>query len=53
MNISKSGYYKWLKNIGKLNKYEIDRLELQKLIEDITQKKTKLWIQKNKCENTN
>lgn len=36
MNISKSGCYKWLKNIGKLNKYEIDRLELQKLIEDIT-----------------
>lgn len=39
MNISKSGYYKWLKNIGKLNKYEIDRLELQKLIEDIHRRK--------------
>ena len=39
MNISKSGYYKQLKNIGKLNKYEIDRLELQKLIEDIHRRK--------------
>lgn len=35
MKISRSGYYKWLKNKDKLNKYEINRLELEKLIRDI------------------
>ena len=35
MSISRSGYYKWLKNKNKLNKYEIDRLELAKLINEI------------------
>ena len=39
MNISRSGYYKWLKNKDILNKYEIDRLELKKLIEDIHHRK--------------
>lgn len=39
MKVSRSGYYKWLKNKDKLNKYEIDRLELQKLIEEIHKKK--------------
>lgn len=39
MEVSRSGYYKWLKNKDKLNKYEIDRLELQKLIEEIHKKK--------------
>lgn len=40
MKVSRSGYYKWLKNKNKLNKYEIDRLELQKLIEEIHKKKS-------------
>ena len=35
MNISRSGYYKWLKNKDILNQYEIDRIELEKLIRDI------------------
>ena len=39
MDISRSGYYKWLKNKDKLNKYEIDRLELEKLIYEIHKKK--------------
>ena len=39
MNISRSGYYKWLKNKDILNKYEIDRLELSKLIEEIHKRK--------------
>ena len=39
MNISRSGYYKWLKNKDKLNRYEIDRLELEKLIKEIHNKK--------------
>ena len=39
MNISRSGYYKWLKNKDKLNKYEINRLELKKIIEDIHKRK--------------
>ena len=39
MNISRSGYYKWLKNKNKLNRYEIDRLELGKLIREIHNKK--------------
>ncbi len=30
MNISRSGYYKWLRNKGKLNRYEINRLKLKK-----------------------
>lgn len=39
MDISRSGYYKWLKNKDKLNKYEIDRLELGKIVNDIHKKK--------------
>lgn len=39
MEISRSGYYKWLKDKGKLNKYEINRLQLQELIEDIHSRK--------------
>ena len=35
MNISRSGYYKWLKNRKILNRYEIDRLELERLIQEI------------------
>ena len=35
MNVSRSGYYKWLKNKDILNQYEIDRIELGKLIQDI------------------
>ena len=39
MNISRSGYYKWLKNKDKLNRYEIDRLEIEKLVKEIHTKK--------------
>lgn len=39
MKISRSGYYKWLKNKDKLNKYEINRLELKEIIEDIHKRK--------------
>ena len=39
MNVSRSGYYKWLKNKEVLNRYEIDRLELEKLIKEIHNKK--------------
>ena len=39
MNISRSGYYKWLKSKEKLNRYEINRLELKELIEDIHRRK--------------
>ena len=39
MNISRSGYYKWLKNKDKLNRYEIDRLEIEKLVKEIHKKK--------------
>ena len=39
MNVSRSGYYKWLKNKEKLNRYEIDRIELEKLIRDIHKRK--------------
>lgn len=39
MNASRSGYYKWLKHKDKLNKYEIDRIELEKLIRDIHRRK--------------
>lgn len=35
MNVSRSGYYKWLKNREVLNRYEIDRLELEQLIKEI------------------
>jgi transposase InsO family protein len=35
MNISRSGFYKWLKNKDTLNRYEKDRLLLRKLIEEI------------------
>lgn len=39
MNISRSGYYKWLKTKDVLNQYEINRLELKQLIEDLHCKK--------------
>lgn len=39
MNISRSGYYKWLKNKNILNQYEVDRIELGKLIKEIHIKK--------------
>ena len=39
MDVSRSGYYKWLKNRDVLNRYEIDRLELEKLIKEIHNKK--------------
>ena len=39
MNISRSGYYKWIKNKDILNIYEIDRLELKKIIEEIHKRK--------------
>ncbi len=35
MNISRSGYYKWLNTKDKLNRYEINRLDLEKLIMEI------------------
>ena len=39
MNISRSGYYKWLINRNKLNQYELDRLHLEELIQDIHNRK--------------
>ena len=39
MNISRSGYYKWLKNKDILNNYEINRKDLGKLIIEIHNKK--------------
>ena len=39
MKISRSGYYKWLKNRNILNRYEKDRLVLKELIIDIHRRK--------------
>ena len=39
MRISRSGYYKWLNNKDILNQFEMNRLDLKKLIEDIHKKK--------------
>ena len=39
MNISRSGYYKWLESRDKLNRYEVNRLELSELIKDIHKRK--------------
>lgn len=39
MNISRSGYYKWLKTKDVLNRYEINRRDLEPLIRDIHKKK--------------
>ena len=39
MKISRSGYYKWLKNKDTLNQFEKNRLDLKKLIEDIHRRK--------------
>jgi len=39
MKVSRSGYYKWLKNKDKLNNYEIIRKDLGELIEDIHKRK--------------
>ena len=37
MKVSRSGYYKWLKNKENLNNYELNRKDLGILIKDITQ----------------
>ena len=39
MNISRSGYYKWINSKDVLNKYEINRRDLGELIKDIHEKK--------------
>ena len=39
MNISRSGYYKWLKHKDILNNYEINRRDLGELIKDIHNRK--------------
>ena len=39
MNISRSGYYKWLKTKDILNQYEINRRDLESLIRDIHKRK--------------
>ena len=39
MKVSRSGYYKWLKNKDRLNNYEINRRDLGKIIIDIYKKK--------------
>ena len=39
MNISRSGYYKWLKTKNILNKYELNRRDLGELIVEIHNKK--------------
>ncbi len=39
MNISRSGYYKWLKTRDILNQYEINRRDLENLIRDIHKRK--------------
>ena len=39
MNISRSGYYKWLKTKDILNRYEINRRDLGELIQEIHKEK--------------
>ena len=39
LNVSRSGYYKWLKNKNILNNYEINRRDLGELIKDIHKRK--------------
>ena len=39
LKVSRSGYYKWLKNKDILNNYEINRRDLGKLIKDIHKRK--------------
>ena len=39
LKVSRSGYYKWLKNKGILNNYEINRRDLGELIQDIHKRK--------------
>jgi transposase InsO family protein len=39
IDISRSGYYKWLKTKDTLNQYELDRIELEKFIKEIHQQK--------------
>lgn len=39
LKVSRSGYYKWFKNKDVLNRYETNRKDLGKLIEDIHKRK--------------
>ena len=39
MNVSRSGYYKWIKTKNILNRYEINRRDLGELIKDIHKRK--------------
>ena len=38
MNVSRSGYYKWLNRKGTLNNYQKNRLDLEKLVKEIYEK---------------
>ena len=44
MNISRSGYYKWLKTRDILNRHEINRKDLEPLIRDIHKRKPVMGI---------
>ena len=51
MKVSRSGYYKWLKNKDILNRYEINRIDLGELIKDIHNRKPSYVLQyKNPIE---
>lgn len=39
MNVSRSGYYKWFKAKDILNQYELDRIDLERLIRNIHKRK--------------
>ncbi len=39
MKVSRSGYYRWLKNKNILNQHEINRKDLGELIKDIRKRK--------------
>ena len=45
MNISRSGYYKWLKTKDILNRHEINRRDLEPLIRDIHNKRKVMDIE--------
>ena len=45
MKVSRSGYYKWIKNKDILNNYEVNRKDLGKLIKNIHKRKPSYALQ--------
>lgn len=45
MNVSRSGYYKWKNNKGNLKQYQLNRIDLERLVNEIHSKNHHMVIE--------